>query len=165
VESRESVRGARAGAWLVVLLLALSVAGFAITRVLRSEDDIVNTVVLTAELDPSGEPAEIRFNTTVADANADVFVIDGEEQRVRALQEGEPLDAGEHVFTWDGRDDAGNVVPEDEYGLRVVLNDEGRDIVPPGVIAVTRVFSIERVEGEKAEKLLRQARRHAEESP
>ena len=136
MESRESVRGARAGAWLLILLLAFSVAGFAITRVLRSSDDIVNTVSLSAELDPAGEPAEIRFTTTIAEPDADVLVIDAEEERVRALQEAEPLDEAEHMFTWDGTDDEGVLVPPGEYGLRVVLGEEDRDIIPPGTITV-----------------------------
>jgi hypothetical protein len=137
VESRESSGGARAGAWLLVLLLVLSVAGFAATRIWRSTDDIVNTVVLSPELEPGGEPAELRFSTTLAERDATVYVIDDGEQPVRTLQEGEPLDEGEHVFTWDGRDDDGDAVPYDErYGLRVILGEEGRDIVPPGSILV-----------------------------
>jgi flagellar hook assembly protein FlgD len=114
----------------------LSVAGFGITRFLRSSDDIVNTVMLSPKLKPGGEPAEIRFATTIAEPDADVYVIDSEEEPVRALLESEPLAAGDHVFTWDARDDAGLVAQPGEYGLRVVLGEEGRDIIPPGAITV-----------------------------
>ena len=126
---------ARAGSWLLIGLLVLSVAAFGLTRVLRSEDDIVNTVELTRNLPPGGE-AEVRFVTTIADADADVFIIDSDEARVKALLEGEELPAGPHDFSWDGTDDSGAQVPDGEYGLRVVLGSEGRDIVPPGSIAV-----------------------------
>jgi flagellar hook assembly protein FlgD len=147
VESRESSDGARAGAWLLILLLVLSVAGFAATRIWRSADDIVNTVVISAELDPSGDSAEIRFSTTIEEPDATVYVIDEEEEPVRTLQEGEPLASGEHVFTWDGVDDEGDPVPPARYGLRVVLGEEGRDIVPPGsVLVLEPSFTIERAD-------------------
>lgn len=124
-----------AGAWLLIVLLVLSVAAFGVTRALRSSDDIVNTVVLTPSV-AIGEPAEINFNTTVAEPDADVLIVDVDEQRVRALQEGEPLLEGAHEFTWDGKTDAGEQAPPGQYGIRVVLGEEGRDIVPPGSIFI-----------------------------
>jgi len=126
---------ARAGSWLLIGLLVLSVSAFGLTRVLRSTDDIVNTVELTRNLPPGGE-AEVRFVTTISDPDADVFIIDSDEARVKALLEGEELPAGQHDFSWDGTDDSGAEVPDGEYGIRVVLGAEGRDIVPPGSIAV-----------------------------
>ena len=128
---RDSATGARAGAWILIALLALSVAGFAVTRAMRASDDIVNTVSLSAELEPDGA-AEIRFTTTVEEREADVLVIGDDEEPVRALQAGEPLAKGAHRFTWDGRDDEGLLLPPGAYGLRVILHEEGRDIVPPG---------------------------------
>lgn len=136
MESRQSVTGAQAGAWLLVLLLALSVAGFAITRVLRASDDVVNTVVLSWDQFFAADPVEVSFNTTVSDSNAEVLIIDEDERRVRALVENEPLPAGSHSFEWDRRTDAGELAPPGEYGLRVVLNDAGRDIVPPGRVTL-----------------------------
>ena len=126
---------ARTGSWLLIGLLVLSVAAFGVTRVLRSEDDIVNTVELTRNLPPGGE-AEVRFATTISEPDADVLIIDSDEARVKALLEGEQLPAGQHEFSWDGTDDNGAEVPDGEYGIRVVLHDEGRDIVPPGSIHV-----------------------------
>ena len=126
---------ARAGSWLLIGLLVLSVSAFGLTRVLRSTDDIVNTVELTRNLPPGGE-AEVRFATTLADPDADVFIIDSDEQTVKVLLEGEELPAGQHDFTWDGTDESGAAVPDGEYGIRVVLGEEGRDIVPPGSINV-----------------------------
>ncbi len=125
----------RAGAWLLIALLVLSVAAFGVTRALRSADDIVNTVVLTPTV-ASGEPAQVSFNTTIAEPDADVLIVDVDEQRVRALQEGEPLAEGPHEFTWDGKRDDGQRTPPGQYGIRVVLGEEGRDIVPPGSIIV-----------------------------
>lgn len=125
----------RAGAWLLILLLVLSVGAFGLTRVLRSEDDVVNTVVLTPEVLP-GEPATVSFKTTIDEPRADVLIVDKDERRVAALQEDEPLAAGPHEFTWDGEDDTGGEAPPGQYGIRVVLEEEGRDIVPPGSIFI-----------------------------
>jgi flagellar hook assembly protein FlgD len=132
----------RAGAWLLIALLVVSIAAFGVTRALRSEDDIVNTVVLTPSVG-AGEPAEVSFNTTLAEPDATVLIVDADEQRVRALQEGEPLAEGAHEFTWDGRTDEGDPAPAGQYGIRVILGEEGRDIVPPGSIIVTDNWDLE----------------------
>lgn len=137
----------RAGAWLLIALLVVSVAAFGVTRVLRSSDDIVNTVVLTPSVEV-GEPAEVSFNTTIAEPDATVLVIDSHEERVRALQEGEPLAEGAHEFTWDGRTDAGQLAPPGHhYGIRVILGEEGRDIVPPGSIFIAEPAGTVPVDG------------------
>jgi flagellar hook assembly protein FlgD len=132
----------RAGAWLLIALLVVSIAAFGVTRALRSVDDIVNTVVLTPSVEV-GEPAEVSFNTTIDEPDATVLIVDADEQRVRALQEGEPLADGAHEFTWDGRTDAGETAPAGQYGIRVILGTEGRDIVPPGSIIVTDNWDLE----------------------
>ena len=129
--------GRSLGTLLLVALLVLSVAAFAGTRVLRSEPDVVNTVVVSPQLDPAaGEPASIRFELTRADARADVLVIDGSGAQIRALRLGEPLDSGPHVFHWDGRGDDGETVADGDYRLRVVLGEQGLEIEPPGTIEV-----------------------------
>src|SRR5688500_16995224 len=103
--------GRSLGTLLLVVLLVLSVAAFAGTRLLRSEHDIVNTVVITPELDPAaGEPASIRFELTRADDRADVLILGEAGEQVRALRLGTPLDSGPHVFHWDGRGDDGEIV-------------------------------------------------------
>lgn len=124
------------GALLLVALLALSLAGFAVTRALRVQDDAVNTVSLSERIAP-GEVATIRFTTTEPDARADVLVTDTEDRQVRALELGAPLAAGPHVYRWDGTGDDGEPVPPGSYGLRVILAEQGRDVKPPGRIGVS----------------------------
>lgn len=133
--SETGIDGARLGTALLLLLLLLSLAGFTITRSFRVRDDVVNTVVLSERIAP-GERAEIGFNTTLDDSRADVLITDTEDRQVRALLLGRPLPAGPHRFSWDGIGDDGAAVPEGEYGIRVILGEEGRDIKPPGRIAV-----------------------------
>jgi hypothetical protein len=79
------------------------------------------------------EPAEVSFT-----------IIDSEGNELRRIVDDRRL-AGDtkHRFTWNGRDDDGNRVPDGEYRMRVVRSKEGRvldsikevrvDTVPPKV--------------------------------
>ena len=123
------------GPLLLALLLALTVAAFGATRVLRSQDDIVNTVKLTDSI-ARGEPAQISFRLTDPEPRADVLIVDSDGSQVRALALGRPLEAGAHAFRWDGSSDEGEAVAAGSYRLRVILTEQGRDIEPPGAIEV-----------------------------
>jgi len=123
---------------LFIALALLSVVGFAVTRSARSSDDLVNSVELSPEL-TNGE-ARVAFTLAKADDSVDVLIIDGDpggdDAQVRALALGEDLDAGEHVYSWDGITDDGEPAPPGQYALEVVLGEAGRDIKPPGRIAI-----------------------------
>ncbi len=119
----------------MILLLLLALVTFAVARGVRLQDDIVNTVELSEQVLP-GEPADLSFNTTAADASADVLITDTEDRPVRALQQGEPLATGSHSFEWDGNTDGDERAPPGSYGIRVILEEEDRDIKPPGRIEV-----------------------------
>ncbi len=131
-------RGAKLGAVLFACLLLLSVAAFAVERVARSSDDLVNTVVLTPRLERG--QADVSFTLAKSDADVDVLIIDGNEGSdgalVATLAEGEELAAGEHTYTWDGRSDDGQSAPPGLYALEVVLGEQDRDVKPPGRIEV-----------------------------
>jgi flagellar hook assembly protein FlgD len=132
-------RGARLGIVLFAALLVISVAAFAVTRGVRAGDDLVNTVELTKRLEPGGS-ATVSFDLARDDGAVDVLIIDGEpgsdDAQVRALALGADLEAGHQSFEWDGRGDDGEPVAPGLYALRVILGDEGRDILPPGRIRV-----------------------------
>ncbi len=131
----------RLGAALFVLLAVLALAVFGLTRVVRSGDDLDNTVELSVTLPPGGS-AGVRFDLAEADSSVDVLIIDGEpgadDEQVRALVLGADLPAGAQRFRWDGRGDDGESVPAGLYALRVILGEHGRDILPPGRIRVER---------------------------
>lgn len=130
---------AKLGAVLLAALLAVAVAAFAVTRAVRSEDDLVNTVELTKRLEPGGT-ARVAFDLARGDGSVDVLIIDGnpgsDDEQVRALALGEDLSAGTQVYRWDGLADDGEPAPPGLYALRVILGDQGRDILPPGRIRV-----------------------------
>jgi len=132
-------RGADLGAVLFACLLLLTFAAFAVERVARSADDLVNTVVLSPQLE-NGR-AEVTFTLAEPDSDVDVLIIDGNEGSdgglVATLAEGQDLDAGPHTYTWDGRTDTGERAQPGLYALEVVLGEQGRDVKPPGRIEVT----------------------------
>lgn len=125
VESSRLVR-------VVFALLVLATAGaFLLTQVLKTDMPVVlRFATAPKSISPNGdgvrdrarvgfdlsEPAEVSFS-----------VIDQNGNDVRELVDDREL-AGDakHRFTWDGRDDDGNVVPDGIYRLRVVRRKEGR---------------------------------------
>jgi flagellar hook assembly protein FlgD len=138
VEAASGASG-KLGAALFAVLLVVAVAAFAVTRAVRSEDDLVNTVELTKRLEAGGS-ARVSFDLARADDSVDVLIIDGspggDDEQVRALALGQDLPAGTHAFRWDGLGDDGEPVPPGPYALRVILGEQGRDILPPGRIRV-----------------------------
>ena len=127
----------RLGSGLLALMLVLGVATFAVTRELRAQPDVVNTVVVPSTLEP-GRQASISFVLARPDDSADVLIIDQSGAPVRALQSGAVLEAGPQSLRWDGRADDGSAVPAGGYRLEVILGQQGREIQPPGTIEVVR---------------------------
>ena len=138
-EGSRGVEPSGLGVALFILLAILSLAAFAITRAARAGDDLVNTVELSPRLEPGGE-AEVRFTLAEPDDSVDVLIIDGnpgsDDEQVRALELGADLPAGPQELTWDGTADDGDPAPPGLYALRVILREQGRDILPPGRIRI-----------------------------
>ncbi|MCB0876126.1 MAG: FlgD immunoglobulin-like domain containing protein [Solirubrobacterales bacterium] len=151
MSSGRAPHGAHLGAVLFACLLALSVVAFAVERAARTSDDLVNTVLLSPTVEDGA--ASVTFTLAKADADADVLIIDGNEDGdghvVATLAEGESLTAGPHTFTWDGRADDGERAPPGLYALEVVLGEQGRDIKPPGRIEVPERGYTLRFDGEQ----------------
>lgn len=124
------------GVALFVALAVLTVVAFAVTRVARSADDLVNTVELDKQL-TAGGTATVRFTLAEADSAVTVTIIDGRtDRKVSTLAENADLDAGPQKLSWDGTSDAGKPAKPGLYAIRVILGAQGRDILPPGRIRV-----------------------------
>jgi flagellar hook assembly protein FlgD len=132
---RPGKRSVNRGPVLLAALLLLTVAAFGATRAMRSRDDIVNSVELTRSI-AVGERALVSFRLTEPDSRADVLIIDRRGDQVRALDLGEPLEAGPHSYRWNGTGDDGGRVEPGRYRLRVILGEQDRDIEPPGSVRV-----------------------------
>lgn len=124
------------GVVLFAALAVLSVAAFAVTRAARSADDLVNTVVLDKTVTIGGK-ANVRFTLAEPDSSVTVMIIDGRTNlQVRDIADQGDLDAGPQDLSWDGRTDSGKPAGPGLYAIRVILGEQGRDILPPGRIRV-----------------------------
>jgi hypothetical protein len=134
------------------VLVVATVAAFFVTQQLKGEFPLViRFATKPAHFSPNGDgfrdTSQIGFDLSES-ASVSFMVIDSEGTEVRQIGSSRRL-AGDakHRFTWDGRDDGGNVVPDGTYRMRVVRRDESRvidsvkeisvDTVPPRVTLVS----------------------------
>lgn len=123
---------------LVVALLAGTAAAFALTQGLKLQ----KSPIFGTDVDEIFSPvcgcerraAEIAFKLRQPD-RLDVSIVDGGEV-VRTIERGRSYSAGPVTIEWDGRDDAGRVLPEDDYRPRIRLRDERKTITLPNPIRI-----------------------------
>jgi FlgD Ig-like domain len=119
---------------LALVLVAGAVAAFTYTEALKLETKPVGTARVDRWLSPvcdcPRETAQVRFRLREP-KRLEVTVVDEDGDRVRVLESGVPHPAGRVMFSWDGRDDAGRVVSDGAYRVRVRLLDERRTIAIP----------------------------------
>ncbi len=125
---------------LVVALLAATAAAFALTQGLKNQPAaIFGTDVPRGVFSPvCGCPtatATITFKLREPD-RLDVSIIDGAEQVVRTIERDREYDQGPVSIEWDGRDDAGKVLPEGEYQPRIRLQDKRTTYTLPNPIRI-----------------------------
>jgi hypothetical protein len=124
---------------LVLALLAGTAAAFAVTERLK----LVRSPIAAPRIDKTFSPvcdcpqerALVSFRLRRAD-DVDLAIVDGDGDVVRTLFTGRGFPVGTVAETWDGRDDAGRIVPEGSYRPRVHLERERRTIVLPNPIRV-----------------------------
>jgi hypothetical protein len=124
---------------VVVLLLGGTAAAFAVTQGLKLERSPVLAPEITKTFSPVCEcdrdTAEIAFRLRNGD-RATLEVVDAGGGVVRTLFEGRRVPSGDLDADWDGRDDAGRLVPDGDYRPRVRLADAHRTIVFPNEMRV-----------------------------
>ena len=139
------------------VVVVATVAAFFVTQQLKGEFPLViRFATKPAHFSPNGDgyrdTSKIGFDLSEP-ASVSFMVIDAEGTEVRQVVSDRRL-AGDakHRFTWDGRDDEGDVVPDGTYRMRVVRRDESRvidsvkeisvDTVPPRVELVSAEPSV-----------------------
>ena len=121
---------------LVVALLGGSAAAFAVTERLKLErSPIYGTFVDKVVSPDSGRRAKIVFRLRKGDSIS-LAIVDGNDKVVRALFDSRHTSKGKHSFSWDGRDDAGNPLPDGTYRPRVHLAKDHRTILLPNKVVV-----------------------------
>jgi hypothetical protein len=119
------------------LLVVATVAAFGWAQYLKTEPLVLDKVVfrpdtLTPNADCRRDRARVRFRLTRSD-RATVEIVDGDDRRVRVLFRNRPIREFRFVvLRWDGKSDAGRVVPPGPYKLRVTLLEQERTLIPPG---------------------------------
>jgi len=134
---------------LVVALLAATAAAFALTQGLKNQPAAIFGTdvdeVFSPVCDCDSETASIAFKLRKPD-RLDVSVVDGSDRVVRTIERGREYAKGPVEIAWDGRDDAGKVLPEGEYKPRIRLRDDRTtytlpnpiriDVTPPRLVRV-----------------------------
>jgi hypothetical protein len=130
------------------VLVVATIAAFFLTQQLKGDFPLViRFATKPAHFSPNADgyrdTSEIGFDLSEP-ASVSFMVVDAEGTEVRRIISSRRL-AGDakHRFSWDGRDDARNVVSDGIYRMRVVRRDESRvidsvkeitvDTVPPKV--------------------------------
>lgn len=125
---------------LVVALLAATGAAFALTQGLKTELSPIYGTDVAPVFSPlcgagcDTREASIAFKLRRND-RLDVSIVKGNEV-IRTIESGRRYGAGPVEISWNGRDDAGKLVPEGEYQPRVRLHDDRRVITLPNPIRV-----------------------------
>ena len=124
---------------LVVALLAATTAAFALTQGLKNQPawifgtDVDKVFSPVCECD--SKTATIAFKLREAD-RLDVSIVDDSERVIRTIERDRAYEQGPVEIEWDGRDDAGKVLPEAEYEPRIRLRDDRTTYTLPNPIRI-----------------------------
>ena len=124
---------------LVVVLLAATAAAFALTQGLKlQKSPIFGTRIPVPVFSPvcgcDTKVARIEFKLREAN-QLDVSIIDGGEV-VRTIERGRSYPEGPVAIEWDGRDDAGELLPEGAYQPRIHFRNGRQTITLPNSIEI-----------------------------
>jgi hypothetical protein len=127
---------------LAVTLLVGSVAAFTYTQKLKLERSPVGKADFDRWLSPEcecpQESAALRFELRERE-RLDATIVDSDGDFVRTLLTASEQAVGWVETDWDGRDEAGRIVPDGDYRVRVRMRDERRTIVIPVELHVDSV--------------------------
>jgi len=127
---------------LAVTLLVGSVAAFTYTQKLKLERSPVGTARferwLSPECDCPRQTAQLSFRLGERE-RIDATIVDADGDFVRTLLRESEQEIGRVRMEWDGRDEAGGIVPDGDYRVRVRMRDEARTIVIPTEVHVDTV--------------------------
>lgn len=124
---------------IVLALLAATATAFAVTERLKLEKSPITGTKVDKIFSPvcecSHDLAVISFRLRKPE-RVTVDMLDSHGHSVATLVRDQRERPGRVSYTWDGRTDAGVVVPEGRYRPRVRLREHGRTIVLPNPIRV-----------------------------
>jgi hypothetical protein len=120
---------------IVAGLLAATATAFAVTERLKLEDSPVLGTRIPALFSPKKSEARIGFRLR-REENIRLDIVDDQGTIVRHGLGSGVFGQAFHQFAWDGRNDAGQIVPDGVYHVQLQLKDEDRTIEFPSTIRV-----------------------------
>ena len=120
----------RAAQWAFAALVVATLGAFFVTQRLKQTPRLVQTLSVTKVYSPKVpyRKAGIRIRLKRTD-DASVSILDEDGNVVRRLARNRRYRAGQAVqLLWNGRDDAGAIVPDGSYRVRVGLRRQGRSV-------------------------------------
>ena len=120
---------------IVAGLLAATATSFAVTEHLKLEDSPVINPQVPALFSPREVEAKIGFRLR-REEDIRLDVADASGKVIRSGIGSGVFGQAFHQFAWDGRDDAGRIVPDGLYYAQLRLNDEERTIEFPAEMRV-----------------------------
>jgi hypothetical protein len=134
-------RKADAAAVVFALLVVATVAAFAYAQRVKRDPLLVDRVEIghkkSNAFTPKGQcdrRIKLKFRTTTSnDGTVEVIRPGGEIVSVLAKKEFLKR-YSIHTYFWDGKNDDGVLQPAGRYRMRVMLEDEGRELTLPGTI-------------------------------
>lgn len=124
---------------LLLVLVGVTVGAFVVTERLKLERSPITAPRFPKEFSPTcdcpTETAKLRVRFRTSD-RVDALVVDRTGGAVRTLASDRPVSRGDEVFEWDGRDEAGAVVPDGRYRLQLHLEESRRTFLIPTTVRV-----------------------------
>ena len=120
---------------LVAALLVATATAFAVTEHLKLEDSPVINTAFPALFSPKLVEERIGFRLR-REEDIQLDIADSEGTIVKHGVGSGVFGQAYHQFAWDGRDDAGRIVPDGIYRAQLTLKDEDRTIEFPRTITV-----------------------------
>jgi hypothetical protein len=135
-----------AGAVVFALLVVATVAAFAYAQRVKRDPLLVDRVEIGHKKSNAftpGRPCDrrirLKFRTTTTNDHGTVEVVRPGGELVRVLAKKDFLKRYRiHTYFWDGKNGAGAIQPTGRYRLRVLLEDEGRELTLPGAIRLQK---------------------------
>jgi hypothetical protein len=131
-----------AAAVVFALLVVATAAAFAYAQRVKRDPLLVDRVEIghpkSNDFTPNGpcnRSIKLEFRTTTTNDHGTVEIIRPGGELVSVLAKKQFLKRYTlHTYRWNGKNEDGVVQPAGRYRLRVLLEDEGRDLTLPGTI-------------------------------
>jgi len=130
--------------WVGLLFVCVSLPAFS-----NDSDESLSIESVTNSFSAKvGQTADINFKLSKS-GTVEVEILEPDGNVIRSLSSEKVLDLGKHALTWDGRDLAGNLVPDEVYTVRINLKDKdgkATDLIEPSIGTGGELLEVSNIE-------------------